>query len=277
MRRREALKRRQPRLRAAQAAATVAGTRRRSANFAPAVTKEAKYPAGTKKGRVVILGFDGVEPTIVYAMFAANELPNLARLGDEGSYERLTSSIPPQSPSAWSSFITCKNTGAHGIYDFIVRDTATYFPKPGFGKSEHVQLDSAGAVVKPAQFVGYRKGNSFWKEADSQGLKCISLTVPFAFPADDLAQAHMLCGLGVQDIRGTDSSFFSFSDSYSKVDSVGGGTLFPRLTGIPRKLGFRAHGTAVKSSTAPGAFTEVPLEFTVNRTRTPEIKRLAKQ
>jgi predicted AlkP superfamily phosphohydrolase/phosphomutase len=248
----------------APAALAAAPAKPGSAAEAPApaasVTKEAKYPAGTKKGRVVILGFDGVEPTIVDAMFAANELPNLAKLRDEGSYKRLTSAIPPQSPSAWSSFMTCKGTGAHGIYDFIVRDPSRPAPKPGFGSSEHVKLGADGAVVQPARFVGYRKGETFWKEADAQGLKCTSLMVPFAFPADDLAQGHMLCGLGVQDIRGTDSTFFSFSDTYAKQEAVSGGILFP--------LAFErdtAKLTIPGARQAPSKYVDVPIEFTVDR------------
>lgn len=222
--------------------------------------KPVKYPAGTKKGRVVILGFDGVEPTIVDAMFQANELPNLAKLRKEGSYKRLTSAIPPQSPSAWSSFMTCKGTGAHGIYDFIIRDPAKQQPKPGFGTSEHVKLGPDGKVQQPARFVGYRKGETFWKEADSQGLKCTSLMVPFAFPADDLAQGHMLCGLGVQDIRSTDSTYFSFSDTYEKEERVSGGFLYP--------LNFEADTAKVMipgARKAPSEYVQTPVEFTVDR------------
>ena len=40
-------------------------------------------------GRVVILGFDGVEPTIVESMMEAGELPHLSALLDQGSYTKL--------------------------------------------------------------------------------------------------------------------------------------------------------------------------------------------
>lgn len=241
---------------------------------APAETKAPEHaaaqpaPAGSTK-RVVILGFDGVEPTIVDAMFAANELPNLAKLRDEGSYKPLTSAIPPQSPSAWSSFITCKNTGAHGIYDFVVRDPAGRlgpFPKPGFGRTEHTTLDANGTVTQPARFVSYRKGDSFWKVADGQGLKVTSLMVPFAFPADDMTQGHMLCGLGVQDIRGTDSSFFSFSDTYEKQESIAGGALYPLVfEGDTAKVTIPGARDTRNKFGNPGAFVEADLSFKVDR------------
>ncbi|MCC6796831.1 MAG: alkaline phosphatase family protein [Candidatus Hydrogenedentes bacterium] len=238
---------------------------------APAETKAPEQPAaqpapaGSKK-RVVILGFDGVEPTIVDAMFAANELPNLAKLRDGGSYKPLTSAIPPQSPSAWSSFITCKNTGAHGIYDFVARDPAYYIPKPGFGRTEHTKLDASGAVTQAARFTSYRKGDSFWKIADGQGLKITSLMVPFAFPADDMSQGHMLCGLGVQDIRGTDSSFFSFSDTYEKQESIAGGALYPLVfDGDVAKVTIPGARDMRNKYGAPGAFVEVDISFKVDR------------
>ncbi len=235
----------------------------------PAVSEDTAAPAASalqSKGRVVILGFDGVEPSIVDAMFAANELPNLAKLRDEGSYKRLTSAIPPQSPSAWSSFITCKNTGAHGIYDFVARDPAIYIPKPGFGRTEHTKLDDNGAVTQPARFVNYRKGDSFWKVADAQGSKITSLMVPFAFPADDMTQGHMLCGLGVQDIRGTDSSYFSFSDTYEKQESVAGGALYPLVfDGDTAKVTIPgARDTRGKFGT-PSAFVNADISFKVDR------------
>lgn len=225
-----------------------------------------KQPSRTKRGRVVILGFDGVEPTIVDAMFAANELPNLAKLRDKGSYRRLTSSIPPQSPSAWTSFLTCKNTGAHGIYDFLVRDPASQLPKAGFGRTDHAKLGEDGSLQSPAKFVSNRKGESFWKEADAQGLKCTSLMVPFAFPADDLAHGHMLCGLGVQDIRGTDSWFFSFSDTYAALESASGGFKVPlSFVGDVAKVTIPGARDARKDFKEPGAYVEAEIAFTVNR------------
>jgi hypothetical protein len=57
---------------------------------------------GAETGRVVILGFDGVEPEIVDAMLEAGQLPNLARLRDGGVYRRLRTTTPPQSPVAWT-------------------------------------------------------------------------------------------------------------------------------------------------------------------------------
>ncbi len=51
--------------------------------------------------RVVILGFDGLSPTIIEPMIEAGELPNFARLQKLGGYSPLATTNPAQSPVAW--------------------------------------------------------------------------------------------------------------------------------------------------------------------------------
>ena len=72
--------------------------------------------------RVVILGLDGLEPTLVERFLEEGALPNLAALRDEGTYRRLGTTWPPLSPVAWSSFSTGANPGKHAIFDFLERD-----------------------------------------------------------------------------------------------------------------------------------------------------------
>src|SRR5260370_7188473 len=57
---------------------------------------------------------------------AEGKMPNFARLAEQGSFRRLTTSIPPQSPVAWSNLITGMNAGGHGIFDFIHPDPKTF-------------------------------------------------------------------------------------------------------------------------------------------------------
>jgi predicted AlkP superfamily phosphohydrolase/phosphomutase len=175
--------------------------------------------AGT--GRMVILGFDGMEPTIVEEMMAAGELPHLAALRDAGIFARLGSTIPPQSPVAWSTFATCKNPGGHNIFDFIRRDPAGQsgpMPYVGTGKVEHVRLNADGSLAELPVAETYRRGTSFWSVADAAGKRCRVLNVPFAFPPDPLKNGTMLCALGVPDLRGTTSTFFSLAEGFSASD-----------------------------------------------------------
>ena len=64
-----------------------------------------------KVKRVVVLGLDGLEPTLTEQYLAEGLLPNLAKLKETGSYHRLGTTWPPLSPVAWSSFATGTNPG----------------------------------------------------------------------------------------------------------------------------------------------------------------------
>ncbi len=179
------------------------------------------------EGRVIILGFDGVDPGIVESMMAAGELPQLSSLRDKGSYTKLGSSNPPQSPTAWSSFTTGKHPGNHGVFDFLRRIPQKYSVRVGFGSPTSAGLGADGALVKAPGFNSIRKGDSFWKVANEQGAKVKILAVPFSFPADELEDSCMLSGLGVPDLRGTTSTYFLMSDAFEKPGKVAGGVRLP--------------------------------------------------
>lgn len=218
------------------------------------------------KRRVVILGFDGVEPSIVDEMLSRGELPHLDLLRKRGNYQRLRSTIPPQSPTAWNSFATCKNPGQHGIYDFLRRDPKNYLPGVALGTTKHPELAPDGSVSRPAHFASLRKGNTFWTIADGRGGRCKILSMPFSFPPDELLNGRMLCSLGVPDIRGTTSTFFSLSDAFTADQ------LKQRLSGGMRLLLEFEEDTAIVK--IPGArdprqkratYVEVPVEISVDR------------
>ena len=69
--------------------------------------------------KVLVLGIDGMDPDLLDGFMAEGKLPNFARLAETGSYKRLTTSIPPQSPVAWSTIITGLNPGSHGIFSSL--------------------------------------------------------------------------------------------------------------------------------------------------------------
>src|SRR5688572_29306044 len=71
-----------------------------------------------------VLGVDGMDPVNAQRLIAEGRLPNLAKL----SFSPLGTVNPPQSPVAWSSFVTGMDPGGHGIFDFVHRDPAHYTP-----------------------------------------------------------------------------------------------------------------------------------------------------
>src|SRR6478672_3011677 len=84
--------------------------------------------AADKPGRVVILGFDGVDAKVIESMLAAGRLPNLAALKARGAYSPLTPTVPAQTPVSWATFSTGLDPGGHEIFDFLKRDPNDRIP-----------------------------------------------------------------------------------------------------------------------------------------------------
>ncbi len=76
-----------------------------------------------------MLGFDGADHEMVARMIAEGKLPNLARLGASGSFEKLRPTIPAQTPVSWSTFTTGISPGRTLIFDFLKRDPKSYRPE----------------------------------------------------------------------------------------------------------------------------------------------------
>jgi len=147
--------------------------------------------------KVIVIGLDGLEPTIVESMLQHGELPNLALIRQMGSYSRLKTTYPAQTPVAWSSFATGTNPGGHGIFDFISRDPATYLPDAALSHFERPKN-----LFAAPQVVNQRKGKPFWQTLSQAGVPSIVLRCPCTFPPDDL-NGHMIAGVGVPDLRGS--------------------------------------------------------------------------
>jgi len=69
--------------------------------------------------QLLIIGLDGTTWDVLDPWIKEGVLPNLARLRQNGSWGNLNSSIPPITAAAWSSFMTGKRPGKHGVYHFI--------------------------------------------------------------------------------------------------------------------------------------------------------------
>ena len=83
--------------------------------------------AGGKAG-VFVLGVDGMDPVVLQRLMDEGKMPTFAKLAAEGSFQPLGTANPPQSPVAWSTFVTGMNPGGHGVFDFVHRDPKTYMP-----------------------------------------------------------------------------------------------------------------------------------------------------
>jgi tetratricopeptide (TPR) repeat protein len=77
------------------------------------------------RGRVIVLGLDGVDPEVVDLLLAEGQLPNFARMRLGGAYGRLRSSKPLLSPIIWTTIATGKPPLEHGITHFVARNEKT--------------------------------------------------------------------------------------------------------------------------------------------------------
>ena len=88
--------------------------------------------AQSPEKRVLILGFDGVDPDLCQKWMDEGKLPHLKKLAETGTFCPLETSNPAQSPVSWCCFATGTNPGKTNIFDFLSRYEEDYRPKLGF-------------------------------------------------------------------------------------------------------------------------------------------------
>jgi Flp pilus assembly protein TadD len=71
-------------------------------------------PPGARR-RLVIVGWDGADATIVGDLVERGQMPTLARLIDNGVLGRLHTLVPSVSPLLWTSMATGKRPDKHGV------------------------------------------------------------------------------------------------------------------------------------------------------------------
>jgi predicted AlkP superfamily phosphohydrolase/phosphomutase len=168
--------------------------------------------------RVAVIGFDGMDPTLARRFMAEGKMPNLQRLAAGGTFATLASTQPSESPTAWSSFATGVNPGKHGIYDFLVRDLATYLPDFAMVKYEPPRFRWGLFQTRPPRAVSTRGGTSFWVHAGRDGVPALVLTVPVTFPPEHVPHGRMLSGLPLPDVRGTLGTFLFWGTDLSSFE-----------------------------------------------------------
>ncbi len=177
---------------------------------------------------VIVLGIDGLDPTFLEAHWP--DLPNLDRLRRDGEFQRLATTFPPQSPVAWSTFITATGPTQHGIYDFVSRNPRTHLPFSSLGETEPARGFSIGSYRIPLgspKVHTFRRGAAFWESLKRRGAPVTLVKVPMDYPPEADAD-EALAGLGVPDMQGTFGTFTFFTDdSAEAARAVSGGRIVP--------------------------------------------------
>src|ERR1700741_28486 len=117
--------------------------------------------------KIVIIGLDAATWDLMGPWIEEGRLPNMARLVGTGVKGGLESATPPLTPPAWTSFMTGKNPGKHGIFYFLE-------PQPG---SYAMRYANAGS----------RRSQTVFGLLSEAGLTVSSVNIPFTYPPEQLS------------------------------------------------------------------------------------------
>lgn len=123
--------------------------------------------------KVAVIGLDGATFDLLTPWINQGKLPTFKRLMDMGSWGPLESTFPPVTSPAWTSFMTGKNPGKHGVFDFI--DVTEKVPR-----------------LVSSKTIGTGK---VWNYLSVNGKKCIVLNVPLTYPPEPLNGGVMVTGM----------------------------------------------------------------------------------
>lgn len=194
--------------------------------------------------KLIILGIDGMDPQLLRQFMQQGRMPHFSALAQRGSFRELGTSIPPQSPVAWSNLITGMDAGGHAIFDFIHRDPDTLQPYLSTSRIAPAKYNlRIGPWVIPiggGSAQQLRRGKSFWEYLDDYGIPSTVYRIPANFPPVP-SKAHSLSGMGTPDLRGGYGIFSFYTDDPMVTEgSVEGGEIIPvevkteRVTGTLR-------------------------------------------
>ena len=126
------------------------------------------------KPRAIVVGIDGGSPQLIEAWATQGKLPGFARLMQEGVFGPLASVPNMRSAAAWTSFMTGRNPGKHGIYEFY--EYAADQQKIRFLKG------------------GDRDGATLWGLLSAAGRNVGVINVPMTYPAEKV-NGFLIAGL----------------------------------------------------------------------------------
>lgn len=191
---------------------------------APAIGASRRGPS-----KIIVMGVDGMDPALTRKLIKAGRLPNCAKLAKQGSFGTVGSTYPPQSPVAWSSFISGTDPGGHGIFDFIARDPETRAPFLSTAKTEPpaktLTFGDYSFPLGGGQTELLRQGPALWDILADAGMDSVAFRAPVNFPAPKDG-AKTLTGITTPDVQGSYGVFSWFtSDVNADAGEVAGGVV----------------------------------------------------
>lgn len=123
--------------------------------------------------KLLVIGLDGASFNVLDPLIEKSQLPNIGALISTGSRANLETTFPPITAVAWSSFMTGKNPGKHGIFEFVRRD-------------HHSKRELAVNA-------SFRHGRAIWDLLSDAGKRVVVHNFPCTYPP------HEINGLMIAD------------------------------------------------------------------------------
>jgi predicted AlkP superfamily phosphohydrolase/phosphomutase len=186
------------------------------------------YGTARPRPKMIVLGLDGLDPVLTRRWIDDGRLPAFRRLlAGGGDFRPLGTSLPPQTPVAWSNFITGMDPGGHNIFDFFNRDPKTYVPvfsaTETSSASTTIRLGKAVIPLSGGQVRNLRKGRAFWQVLEESGVPSTIFKMPSNYPPVASKQ-RTLAGMNTPDLKGSYGIFAYFTNEpRSVIQEAGGG------------------------------------------------------
>ena len=116
-----------------------------------------------KQKRACIIGLDGVPYSLLRSLMERGVMPRTAEIVSRGRLEPMTVTLPEISSVSWSSFMTGRNPGEHGIFGF------TELKEKGY----EIGFPSFGDLKSP----------TIWDRLGENGMRSVVINQPSTYPA----------------------------------------------------------------------------------------------
>ncbi len=109
------------------------------------------------RGRLIVIGLDGLDWGLVDDLTARGVMPNLARLLSRAAQVTVRMRPPLLSPLIWTTIATGQPPDVHGVLDFVERDADTGQPQPVTSLSRKVAAlwEMAAAAGRTSAVIGW--------------------------------------------------------------------------------------------------------------------------